>query len=156
MTERPVVADASPLIALSQIDCLHLLRKLFDIIYIPPAVAREVAPSVTLPEWILQKDLVQEIGPTVLRFNLGLGESEAITLALELAARRLILDDRPARRLAQALHIPIIGTLGILIAARRKELIPAVGSYLDTLLDHDFRISRRLYQQVLADANESS
>ncbi len=156
MSERPVVADSSPLIALSQIGCLHLLQKLFDIIHTPPAVAREVAPSVTLPEWVLQEDLEQEIGPTVLSFNLGLGESEAITLALELDARRVILDDRPARRLAQALQVPVIGTLGILLAAKRRELIPAVGSYLDALLAHEFRISPRLYQQVLFDADESS
>ncbi len=66
----------------------------------------------------------------------------------------MILDDRPARRLAQALHLPIIGTLGILLAAKRRHLLPAVQPCLDALLHHDFRIAPNLYQQILSDAGE--
>ena len=59
----------------------------------------------------------------MLRASLGPGESEAISLALEAHADLLIVDDRPARRLAQALGTPIIGTLGVLFAA--KWIVPA-------------------------------
>ncbi len=109
-----------------------------------------------LPAWIEQQQLTQAIGPLILSASLGAGESEAISLALETKARLVLLDDRPARRLAQALHLPIIGTLGILLAAKRRQLLPAMRPSLDALLQHDFRISQRLYEQVLLDANESS
>jgi predicted nucleic acid-binding protein len=53
-----VVSDASPLIALQQIDQLKLLHGLFGEVVIPPAVALEVAPSV-LPAWIITRPLAQ-------------------------------------------------------------------------------------------------
>ncbi|MBA3945989.1 MAG: DUF3368 domain-containing protein [Herpetosiphonaceae bacterium] len=85
-----------------------------------------------------------------------MGESEAISLALELQARLVILDDRPARRLAQALHLPVIGTIGILVAAKRRNFLPAVRPSLDALVQHNFRISQRLYEQVLFDVKEDT
>ncbi len=82
----------------------------------------------------------QAIGPRILRASLGAGESEAIRLALEMKARLLILDDRPTRRLAQALGLPIIGTMGILLAAKQRNFITAIRPNLDALLQHDFRM----------------
>jgi predicted nucleic acid-binding protein len=102
------------------------------------------------------KNGIRSIGPQILSVSLGAGESEAIILALELRAQLVILDDRPARRLAQALQVPVVGTVGILVAAKRRGLLPAVRPSLDALLQHDFRISQRLYEQVLADAGELS
>ena len=154
MTATPIVSNASPVIAFEQIGQLHLLQRLFEHIVIPPSVAREVAPTVTLPVWMIQQSLMQPIGPQIVRGSLGAGESEAISLALELGARLVILDDRPARRLAQALHLPVIGTVGILLAAKRRSLLAAVRPSLDALLQHDFRISQRLYEQILVDASE--
>jgi predicted nucleic acid-binding protein len=116
----PVVSNASPLIALAQIDHLDLLEKLFFAILIPPAVVREITPTVTLPDWIIERALAQTIGPQILQASLGPGESEAISLALEVSSRWVILDERPARRLAQALGVPVIGTLGVLLASKRR------------------------------------
>jgi len=154
MTPSPVVCNASPLIALEQIGQLEILRRVFGTLFVPPAVAAEVAPTVVLPEWVRLRTLVQGIGPIVLGASLGRGESEAIGLALEIHAGLIILDDRPARRLAQALRLPVIGTLGILLAAKRRGLLVAVKPCLDQLLAHDFRISPSLYSQVIRDADE--
>ncbi len=156
MTSKPIVSNASPVIALEQIGQLHLLQQLFDRVIVPPAVAREVSPTVMLPAWIEQQSLRQPIGPQILSASLGAGESEAISLALELQARLVILDDRPARRLAQALHLPVIVKLGILLAAKRRNVLSAVRPSLDALLQHDFRISQRLYEQILGDAKEQT
>lgn len=154
MTSTSIVSDASPLIALEQIGQLHLLQTLFHRLIVPLAVAREVTPTLVVPAWIEQQSLRQPIGPQILSASLGPGESEAMSLAIELQARLVILDDRPARRLAQALHLPVIGTIGILLAAKRRNLLSAVRPSLDALLHHEFRISQRLYEQVLVDANE--
>ena len=153
MTPAPVISNSSPLICLERIGHLHLLQQLFGTIIVPPAVVREVALRTTLPTWVEVRVLVQSVGPQVLSASLGAGESEAISLAIETGTRLLILDDRPARRLAQALQLPVLGTLGTLVAAKRQHLIE-VRPCLDLLLQHDFRIARRLYEQILADANE--
>ncbi|MEM7585318.1 MAG: DUF3368 domain-containing protein [Acidobacteriota bacterium] len=155
MSSAPIVADASALIALHQIDHLDLLEQLFQRIVIPPAVTREIAPSVSLPAWIDQRGLSQPIGAQILAASLGAGESESISLALETDAKWVILDDRPARRLAQALRIPTVGTLGILVAAKRRGLISAVRPCLEALLRHDFRMAPMLYDRVLKDVGEA-
>jgi len=152
---RPVVCNSSPLIGLEQIGKLSLLRELFGAIAVPPAVVTEVAPSVSLPRWIEQRALSQNIGPLILEASLGRGESEAISLALELDALLMILDDRPARRLAQSLSLPVVGTLGILLLAKRKHLLPALKPCLEELSRFDFRIAPALYEQVLEAAGES-
>ena len=101
-----VVADTSPLIALHQIGHLHLLERLFGEVLVPPAVAREAAPSLPEPPaWIRTVAPTQPIGSEVLRASLGPGESEALSLALELRADVVVLDDRQARRLASGLGL---------------------------------------------------
>lgn len=154
MTSAPVVCNASPLIALEQIAHLPTLKALFGTVLVPPAVVEEVAAGLTLPEWIKSQPLLQGIGPLVLGASLGPGESEAISLALEVRARLVVLDDRPARRLAQASKLPAIGTLGILLAGKRQGLLGELKPCLDGLLAHDFRIAPSLYAQVLRDAGE--
>lgn len=154
MSVTSVVCNSSPLIGLEQIGQLRILNALFGTIAVPPAVVQEVAPSVALPAWIEQQALVQNIGPLIMQASLGQGESEAISLALESNARLIILDDRPARRLAQSLSLPVIGTLGTLLLAKKKNLIPAIKPCLEELLRFDFRIAPVLYEQVLKDAGE--
>ena len=107
-----------------------------------------------LPPWVEEQAPTQPIGPKILGVSLGAGESETISLALELEARLVILDDRPARRLAEGLHLPVIGTLGILLAAKQRKFLPAIKPYLDDLLRHDFRIAPALYEQAVVDAGE--
>lgn len=150
-----VISNTSPLIGLERIGQLQLIQQLFGVVVVPPAVVREVGATTTLPTWIEQRDVMQGIGPRILNASLGAGESEAISLALELQARLIILDDRPARRLAQALRLPVIGTVGILLAAKRQNFLPALRPSLDALVQQDFRISRQLYERVLVDAGET-
>lgn len=154
MSSGIVVSNASPLIALDQIGQLDLLHHLFPNLVVPPAVAEEVAPTVALPSWIEIRPLAQPIGPIILAASLGRGESAAISLGLEVDAERVILDERAGRRCAQSLGMSLIGTLGILAAARRRGLIPAIKPLLDELLMHDFRVSAALIERVLQDAGE--
>lgn len=148
------VANSSPLIALEQLELLDLLEKIFSRVLVPPAVVREVAPTVALPEWIIEQDLSQTIGSQILSASLGAGESEALSLALELKASLLILDERPARRLAGALGVPVIGTLGLLLKAKSLGLIAELKPHLEELLEQDFWISPALYKQVLKSEGE--
>lgn len=149
-----VVSNSSPLIALEQLERLNLLERIFGTVLVLPAVAKEVAPTVTLPDWVKEQTLSQAIGSQILSASLGAGESEALSLALEMKASLVILDERPARRLAQALGVPVVGTLGLLLRAKRLGLIPALKPQLGALLQYDFRMSPALYERVLADADE--
>ena len=151
----PVIADASVLIALSNIGQLDLLQWLFGELLVPPAVAREVTARAMLPPWVRTQALDRPLDFRVGEAQLDDGESEAISLALELGAGRLILDDRPARRLAKALGLPVVGTAGLILLARRKELIPAVRPVLDALRAWGFRLSDEVYEELLAAAGES-
>ena len=148
-----VVADTSPLIALAQVDQLSLLEKLFGEVLVPPAVVREVGLS--LPGFVRELKLSRPIPAAVLRASLGPGESEALSLALEIGANRLILDERPARHVAQGLGLPIIGVLGVLLAAKQKGLIPAVRPILDALVKNRFRLTPDLYEWLLTEAGEA-
>jgi predicted nucleic acid-binding protein len=149
----PVVSNSSAIIALDQIGQLQLLSGLFTELVIPPAVVREVAP-ILLPDWIVVQPLTQPVGPQVLRAGLGDGESEAISLAVELGARWIVLDDRAARRLAQGLGLPVIGTLGLLLAAKRRGLLTVIRPSVDALVKQGFHIAPELYERVLSDAGE--
>jgi len=150
-----VVADTSPLIALHQLGQLSLLQRLFGEVLVPPAVEREATPSLPeRPAWIRTVTPAQPISSEVLRASLGPGESEALSLALELRADIVILDERQARRLALGLGLPVVGTAGILLRAKRAGLIPAVRPLLDELLGFEFRLSPAIRAKVLEDAGE--
>jgi len=106
-----VISNSSPLIALSQIGRLDLLHQLHPQILIPPAVVAEVQPTIPqLPGWIEVKPLKLIRRPDTVSGAIGRGEHEVISLGLELSADRLILDERPARRLAVSLGLSVIGT----------------------------------------------
>jgi predicted nucleic acid-binding protein len=86
---------------------------------------------------------------------LGSGELEAISLAVELNATLVVLDDRAARSQAKRLGLHMIGTLGILVASKRHGYITQLRPELDNLIAHGFFLSDNLVQQVLFDVGES-
>ena len=154
MNSRPVISNASPLIPLTQLGRLDFLHRIYPAIVIPPAVATEIEPTVPLPDWIQIQGLSRPVDPRILRAPLGPGESETISLALESNARLVILDERAGRSLARSLRLPIIGTLGFLLACKRRGLLPAIKPCLDMLVEFGFRVSIDLYENVLRDAGE--
>lgn len=151
---QTVVSNASPLIALHQIGQLHILPRLFERIEIPVAVAQEINSVRPLPSWLEIRSLSQPIGGRILQASLGAGESNAISLGIELEASLVLLDDRPARRLAQALGLPIVGTVGLLLAGKQKGLLAELKPALDALQAHHFYIADHLYELCLRDAGE--
>lgn len=88
-----VVSNTSPLIALQQIGLLGLLETLFVRVLAPPAVMREARSLTRRPEWLLEHPLAQPLPAAIQEAGLGAGESEALALALELRAERVLLDE---------------------------------------------------------------
>jgi hypothetical protein len=98
--------------------------------------------------------LTQPLASQIVAARLGPGEREAIALALELGATELVLDDLSARRLAQSLHIVVIGSVGLLLRAKEKGLISEVRPLIQAMQDAEFHISDRVFDGVLAAAGE--
>ena len=153
----PVVSNSSPLIALAAIGRLDLAASLFHSVSIPPAVAAEIAPSIpNRPTWLQLRPLTGPLPSSVVRPALGHGEREAIALALELRPGHIVVDDLPARRLARALGLRVVGTLGILLVAKHRGLIDRVRPSLDDLVKNSFFVGPDLYEELLQLADESA
>ncbi len=154
------VSNAGPIIHLSWVDHLNLLPQLFDEILVPVAVRDEVlraAPDVPgVPEihgafqagWLAVRAVADPVRAEQLRADLDPGEAEAITLAEELGADLLLLDERRARAHAVGRGIPITGTIGILRKARERGLVQMVSPLLQDLRLRGFRISAELVDEL--------
>jgi len=123
-------------------------------ILIPDGVAAETVSTVQPRSWILQRSLSLPLLPETLLPALGSGEREAICLAVEVNASAIILDDEPARKTAAQLKLPIIGTAGILVLAKERQLIAAVKPCLDALIEHRFFLARAVYELILGRVGE--
>lgn len=160
-----IVSNASVLISLSAIGKLSLLRERFpEGILTPEVVWREVvqeggerpgAREVAEAEWItVQKVHAAEI-VHLLRAELDEGEAEAIALAREVRADVVLLDERDARRVAGRMGLKVLGTVGLLLWAKREGKIVSLREQLEALQGQGkFRISQRLYSRVLREAGE--
>ena len=150
-----VVSNSSPLIALARIQRLDLVPAILQSALIPPAVAREIAPSIpVLPRWLEVRAPTRSASGLTSRGRLGEGEWEAIALAVEVGASAIVVDDRPARRLAEEAGLSVIGTLGLLLEAKRAGHIETIRAELDKLLATSFFVSPQLYDQLLIMAGE--
>jgi len=90
-----------------------------------------------------------------LRTRVNIGEAEAITLAVEVKADRLLIDERLGRQAAKDSGLKITGVLGILLLSKRQNLITAVKPIMDNLRSQaNFRISSQLYADVLHEVGE--
>ncbi|WP_446009810.1 DUF3368 domain-containing protein [Candidatus Electrothrix sp.] len=134
---KTVVSDSTVLIGLAKIDSLFLLKEMFQEIYLPEAVFREVtldgwqkpgAEAVRNALWILRKQVSDRTQVHFLMTVLDEGEAEVLVLAKELEADLILLDEEKARKSAARAGFSIMGVVGILIAAKRLGLIASVGS----------------------------
>jgi predicted nucleic acid-binding protein len=157
-----VVSDSSPLIALAAIDSLDLLRALYGSINIPDEVFNEVvvrgrypATAIANTPWIIRRT-VKDVQQVAQFRDAGLdhGESEAITLALELPASLLLVDELAARKIARQLGLAITVVVGVLIDAKDAGLIVAIKPLLGKLVAAGFYCSPRLIAQASELAGE--
>lgn len=151
----PIVSNSSPLIALARIQRLDLVPAILQSILIPPAVAREIEPSIpALPAWLSVKVPFQPTATAHVSGRLGDGEREAIALAIEIGADAVLMDERAGRRVAEEAGLKVIGTLGLLLEAKRAGHITTIRAELDKLLETSFFLSPQLYDQLLRMAGE--
>jgi predicted nucleic acid-binding protein len=151
-----VIADATPLRYLVEINCSDILFHLFERVLIPTAVAQELNQPRTLkavrawlknpPSWleIRQVRLVADASLA----HLDAGECEAILLAQEAKADWLIIDELQERREAARRHIPVLGTVRVLDEAAARRLI-SLPDVISKLQGTTFYISPELLDWLL-------
>jgi predicted nucleic acid-binding protein len=155
--------DTSPLIFLAKLGHLDLLRQGADTVCTPQAVLNEVrarpdeatqAIEHAALSWLSVRQITNRDAVDIVRADLDLGEAEVIALAIEIAADQVVMDDLDARRFARRVGLDLIGTVGLLLAARLRGEIPSVREEIDRLLALGFRVAPALVEAVLREAGE--
>jgi len=153
------VLDTSPLILLNRIGQLSLLAALSEELIIPKAVIDELLSfeedrSVwqaffdSSQKIIALKDSLQ-MHPDIAGWGLGKGESEVITYSIVNAGYEIVLDDLEARKCAATFNIPLRGTVGIILKAKKENLIPAAKPLIEELKAAGLRFNENWIKEAL-------
>lgn len=160
--DEVAVLNASPLILLSRAGHLDLLKGIARRFVIPRPVAEEImrrgSDDVTRRamagcSW-LEIAAVGEIPAAIGRWGLGPGEESVLALAQAATGAVAVIDDLAARKCAVALGIPVRGTLGIVLLAKRRGIIPAARSVMEDLLRGGLYLSRNVLDEALRRVGE--
>jgi predicted nucleic acid-binding protein len=159
-----VVTDTSVLINLCRVGQGDLLKRMFGDVVIPPEVAAEFTrlaaaiprfAGLVLPEGIRQQSPLTLLPAVRAAVGLDLGEAAALSLAVEIHADAILVDERRGHEVALQLGLQTIGVIGILLRAKAAGIIPSVKPLVDALQrDAGFWISESLRAEVLRLAGE--
>lgn len=156
-----LVADTGPLLALARIDFLQPLTDLFSHVVVTESVVQEclakperrdaqaVAKAISLG-W-----LYCEPDPDVRAVLQALdrGEQTVLEYALQRGAT-VLMDERSGRQAAKKYQLKSIGTVGILLLAKRRGFIAEIKSHLYALRGSGYFLSEQLIADVLELAHE--
>jgi predicted nucleic acid-binding protein len=159
---KTVVADTGPLIAFGRIGKLDLLPQVLGEILVPNAVVAECLADLGKPGALAIREALRarlltkspDPSPAQEPFPvLDAGESAAIRLAVKLSASVLI-DEKTGRAIATKLGLTVIGSGGVLLAAKKRGLIPTVKPILDAIAGNGYHFSDALIRAILSRASE--
>lgn len=149
--QKNIVADTSCLILFFKINELELLKRLFPKILITEIVAKEFTKP--LPNWIEIRNPKSNLHIGLMN-SLDKGEATAISLATDFKESLIVIDEQKGRKIALEMGLTVTGSLGILLLAKKKGLIPDVKSALSKIQQTNFRVSESLIYRTLDMANE--
>ncbi len=156
------IINASPLIFLSRSHHLDLLQAFADNIWVPEPVATEIlqrgqqditAKVIEQTEWIEVKP-VSTIPTIITEWRLGIGESSVLALAAEHSGVEAIIDDLAGRKCAAGLNISVRGTLGIVLVAKKRGLIPKARPVIENMMVAGLYLSRKVVDEALSRVGE--
>lgn len=156
------VVNASPLIFLAGAGRLDLLRPRAAAVYVPRAVADEIArygpddPAARALRENAWLRVVEGVAtpPSVLAWDLGPGESAVIAWALAHSGTITVLDDLEGRSCARAHGLRVKGTLGLVVEARRAGEIPSARAVMEQLRASGMYLGDRVLDRALAEVGE--
>ncbi len=156
------IVNTSPLVYLYRVEAIDWLGKLFDDVWTPDAVVRELeegqqrgydVPQPSNYTWLQVVD-PRTIPSEWLTLDLGPGEIAAMALALENPQRIVLLDDARARQIAEAAGLKVWGTLKILLEAKSQALTDKVEPLVNRLAETGMWMSDDIRQRILVLAGE--
>jgi len=161
-----MISNASPLIYLGKLNKLDLLIKLFDKIEITSSVYEEVIceddtnkPEVEIIKGFINRKLIivnkledktKEQSNFIRKsFKIHTGESDTIALAIQGNSKRVLIDEKYARKAAELHGLFPIGTLGVVLLAYKKEIIleKEVKHIMDELISGNFRMGAEVLNE---------
>lgn len=151
------VANSTPLVHLSAMKKLQVLKDCYSEIFIPREVYIEVVEQgvgkpgeaeVKKANWIKTVSVDDRLAIQAFSTYLGLGESACIVLAMQIGVDLVIFDDRLARLEAEALNLKVVGTIGILMQAALKGMLDFPTS-LKELIRTGFHLSLAESQRIM-------
>jgi predicted nucleic acid-binding protein len=156
------ILNASPLILLHKIDFLQKMSPLSPTWLIPEMVIQEVEEKDSIDNYIspLSSNAHVEvlktlpIEPSIASWDLGPGESEVLTHALDMKNAGVILDDLLARKCAMVHNLLLKGTIGVVVWAKSEGIIDRLKPYFNGLLAAGIRIEHDLINDLLNAFNE--
>jgi predicted nucleic acid-binding protein len=161
VADRAII-NASPLIFFSRSNHLQLLRAFADELWVPEPVANEVqrrgmrdvsARAIHDTEWLTVHPAAT-IPATIAAWRLGAGEESVLSLAAEHPGTEAIIDDLAGSRCADSLNIPVRGTLGIVLVAKGRGLIPKARPVIEEMMIAGLHLSRRVMDEALRRVDE--
>ncbi len=152
MPDTIIIADASCLIALNNINALWILERVYKKVFITQTIRIEY--ELPIPPYIKIKEVNDLNLQKVLSGYLDPGEASAIALGIENPGSILILDDLKGRKEAQRLKMRFTGTLGVIIKAKKENHVTDVGSYFNALRENGFRISDKIIELAIKESNQ--
>ena len=159
-----VICDTGPIVALSMIDRIDILRHLFEFVAVPEAVHKEILEggatnaglaSYRKVKWIKVMTLSNPVDP-LLRTSLDAGEAAVIGLAGDLSVNLVLVDERKARKIARTIYgLHVIGSARVLVEAKKRGLLDNVGAALQAMRDGGYWIGDSIVDAALKQAAET-
>ena len=154
-----IVSNTTPISNFLHLGQMEILKTIFKELHVPMAVYSEIEAYFSgdnqWQECLNDKFIIRvevQTSPKIkeLMTHLHMGEAEALCLCIENNAQLCLLDDRDARIIARLNNIPISGTLGVLMKAKKMGIIESVKEIMDRLrIDHHYWIDDAMYNKVL-------
>ncbi len=154
-----IVSNTTPISNFLHLGQMEILKKIFKELHVPMAVYSEIEAYFSgdnqwqkclEEDFIIRAEVQTSAKIKELMTHLHTGEAEALCLCIENNAKLCLLDDRDARVIARLNKIPISGTLGVLIKAKKMGIIESVKEFMDRLrIDHHYWIDDAMYNNVL-------
>jgi hypothetical protein len=157
------ICNTGPLVALSMIDRIDVLRHLFELVAVPEAVHKEILEggltgaglaNYRKVKWIKVMKPSNPLDP-LLKTSLDVGEAAVIGLAREMSVNIVIVDERKARKIARTIYgLHVIGSARVIVEAKRHGLLNNVGAALQSMRDGGYWIGDSIVDIALQQAGE--
>jgi predicted nucleic acid-binding protein len=155
-----IVVNTGPLIALAVSDALFLLEALPYEFLVPRQVQEEIEDGNFIGHKAVSLrgarvvDSDEKEDPVIVSL-LDKGEASVIQYALKKGVRTVCIDEKKGRNLARAVNLEVVGTLGLLLKAKKLGMVPEIAPILARLTAFGIWYNPALLERVLLAAKES-